>query len=316
MRTSGLLPQIGLISVVACACLGQSGPSTTAVRSGQFAAGAPSQWFSVAPGGMIASPQAAPGLPYSAEMVTEHSQTLGDGTHISQTITRSKIFHDSQGRTRNEEFLQIPGRTSDFPAFIRINDPVAGYLYTLDPQRQTARRITLRPAPGANISANAVFLGTVTGKTAAVITGPPPPPPPSNRLGTARAGMIAAPAQPAEGAAHPEISTESLGMRMIEGVQATGTRTTTTYPAGFFGNDRPLTTTTEVWTSPDLKAMVLMTNSDPRSGETTTRMTNIVQAEPDASLFEVPSDYQVVDQATIGGTTGGAIFFEPAPRKP
>ena len=35
-----------------------------------------------------------------------------------------------------------------------------------------------------------------------------------------------------------------------------------------------------------------MTNhSDPRSGDTTYRLTNIVQAEPSRSLFEVPADY-------------------------
>lgn len=309
MRTSGLLRQIGLISAAAVACLGQSGPSTTVVRSGQFVAGAPSQWFSVAPGGMIASAQSAPGLPYSAEIVTEHSQTLADGTHITQTTMRSKIFHDSQGRTRNEDFFQIPGRASEFPAFIRISDPVAGYLYTLDPQRHTARRVTLRPVTAATNRVNAApFLRTASPTMATVIVDPSM----TAGLEKARAGIVAAPRQSAEGTPHPEIANEPLGMRMIEGVQATGTRTTTTYPEGFFGNDRPLTTTSEIWTSPDLKATVLMTSSDPRSGETTTRVTNIVQAEPDASLFEVPSDYRVMDQ----GAAGGVISFEPASMKP
>lgn len=309
MASSGFLRQIGLIAAVAGACLGQSGPSTTVVRSGQFVAGAPSQWFSTAAPGMGAAPtQVAPGLPYSGELVTEHSQTLTDGTHITQTIMRTKIFQDSQGRTRAEDFLQVPGRTSDFPVVVRINDRVAGVLYMLDPQRHTARQITLRPVPGANTSVNAAFLGTASGRATTFITGPPS----SNRLGSARAGIVAGSSQPAEGTAHPEISTEPLGMRMIEGVQTTGTRTTTTYPEGFFGNDRPMTTTSEDWVSPDLKATILMTSSDPRSGENTMRMTNIVQAEPDASLFEVPSDYQVIDQ----GATGGVISFEPASRKP
>ena len=32
-------------------------------------------------------------------------------------------------------------------------------------------------------------------------------------------------------------------------------------------------------------------HGDPRSGETTYRLTNVVQAEPARSLFEVPADY-------------------------
>jgi hypothetical protein len=33
--------------------------------------------------------------------------------------------------------------------------------------------------------------------------------------------------------------------------------------------------------------------SDPRSGETTYRVTNISRAEPDATLFQVPADYSM-----------------------
>jgi hypothetical protein len=41
---------------------------------------------------------------------------------------------------------------------------------------------------------------------------------------------------------------------------------------------------------------VLTRHSDPRSGESTYRLTGIVRAEPDRSLFEVPSDYTVREQ--------------------
>ena len=34
-------------------------------------------------------------------------------------------------------------------------------------------------------------------------------------------------------------------------------------------------------------------HSDPRSGETTYRLRNILRAEPDPALFTVPSDYQI-----------------------
>jgi len=37
-------------------------------------------------------------------------------------------------------------------------------------------------------------------------------------------------------------------------------------------------------------------HSDPRTGETTYRLRNILRAEPDPSLFTVPADYQVVQR--------------------
>lgn len=79
---------------------------------------------------------------------------------------------------------------------------------------------------------------------------------------------------------------------------AEGSRTTVTYPVGAVGNDRPLTTTTETWTSPELKMVVLSKNSDPRSGESTTRLTNISRSEPDPSLFQIPADYEIIEPQT------------------
>jgi hypothetical protein len=62
---------------------------------------------------------------------------------------------------------------------------------------------------------------------------------------------------------------------------------------------------TEVWTSPDLKTIVSSKRSDPRMGDQTFRLTNIVRSEPDASLFTVPSDYKIVD----GSEPGKDVFF-------
>ena len=45
--------------------------------------------------------------------------------------------------------------------------------------------------------------------------------------------------------------------------------------------------------SDDLKVPVMVKHSDPRSGTSTTQLTNIVRAEPDATLFTVPSGYTV-----------------------
>jgi hypothetical protein len=68
-----------------------------------------------------------------------------------------------------------------------------------------------------------------------------------------------------------------------------------TYPIGSIGNDMPITTTAETWMSPELKMVVLSKTSDPRAGDSTMRLTNISLAEPDASLFQVPPDYEIVE---------------------
>ena len=34
----------------------------------------------------------------------------------------------------------------------------------------------------------------------------------------------------------------------MEGLMSDGSRVTVSYPAGFFGNDRPITTDTKTWT--------------------------------------------------------------------
>jgi hypothetical protein len=45
--------------------------------------------------------------------------------------------------------------------------------------------------------------------------------------------------------------------------------------------------------SPELKTVVFSKNSDPRNGDSTTRLTNMSRSEPDPSLFQILSDYEV-----------------------
>ena len=242
-------------------------------------------WFasSIGPG---ASGGAVTGAPYSAEQVTEHVQTLADGTHITQPAQTTKLYRDSAGRTRTERSFPAPpgalSRGSDAPSFIEIFDPVAGARYALEPQNHTAHRTSmpsLRPSP--------------------------PPPPSGNSVPASRTIHLMPAQLPPQSAStsqdqtlRPQFSRDSLGTQSIEGVMAEGSRTTVTYPIGAVGNDRPLTTTTETWTSPELKMVVLSKNSDPRSGESTTRLTNISRSEPDPSLFQIPADYEIIEPQT------------------
>src|ERR1700693_3213787 len=87
------------------------------------------------------------GAPYSAQAVTQFTQTLADGNHIQKTTTAS-MARDSQGRTRTERSVgaigPLAGSGSASKA-VFINDPVGGMSYMLDASSHTARRI---PAMG------------------------------------------------------------------------------------------------------------------------------------------------------------------------
>jgi len=89
-----------------------------------------------------------------------------------------------------------------------------------------------------------------------------------------------------------ETKTEDLGTQNIEGVTCEGTRHITTIPAGAIGNDRPIEIVYERWYSKDLGMVVSSKHSDPRFGEQTYTLKNIVRAEPDPSLFTVPKEFK------------------------
>jgi len=89
-----------------------------------------------------------------------------------------------------------------------------------------------------------------------------------------------------------ETKTEDLGTQNIEGVTCEGTKRITTIPAGAIGNERPIEITYERWYSKDLGMVVMSKHSDPRFGDQTYTLKNIVRAEPDPSLFTVPKEFR------------------------
>jgi len=82
----------------------------------------------------------------------------------------------------------------------------------------------------------------------------------------------------------------------MDGVLVQGTRVITVTPAGYAGNDGPITTTRDVWYSAELHLNVLTVTTDPRQGVTTSKIANLSTHEPDPALFFVPMDYTVVDE--------------------
>jgi hypothetical protein len=236
--------------------------------------------------GSIEKGPAAPvkGAPYSATITNESIQVLADGNRIVQTNTGT-IARDSQGRTRQDAALPAIGNLSavSAPHIVFIQDPVAGTSYTLNLTDKTAWKNPMPPA-GIGSSTAAVSSSTFFFQTGGAVPSVPPPPLP----------LIPLPKHLAMDE-QSEAKTEPLGSETMEGLVVNGARTTRTIPAGQIGNDRPISIVTEVWTSPDLKTIVSSKRNDPRMGEQTFRLTNVVRAEPDPSLFTVPADFKMID---------------------
>lgn len=208
------------------------------------------------------------GSPYSAQAVTQSTQTLPDGNHIQRTIT-STIARDSEGRTRHEQTIAAIGAlagSGDAPKSVMIHDPVAGTTSILEVNSRVAR-----------VNHGRTFAFTKS-ETSSTPTGQP-----ATRM--RRQGDAV------------NLKSEDLGTQVMEGLSVQGKRVTHTIPAGQVGNERPIETVTETWYSQDLQAVVMSKTTDPRSGESTYKLTNISRAEPDAALFQIPSDYTVTDGA-------------------
>lgn len=104
-------------------------------------------------------------------------------------------------------------------------------------------------------------------------------------------------AQGDDAPAPPKPVREKLGSQIVEGVTAEGRRTTLTIPAGEFDNELPMVISHEEWYAPELQMIVLMKHNDPRFGETTFRLTNILRGEPASEFFQLPDGITVVDAA-------------------
>jgi hypothetical protein len=267
------------------------------------------------------------GAPYSAEAVTETIQTLGDGNRIIRNSS-SKIYRDSQGRTRREQALKAVGPwavSGEAPIMITINDTVAGLHYSLNTNTKVAHKmvaarmffhggdantgaelkakmkdkIKMKAANG--VEAGAVVSGVVTNVVTETVNGAVT----GAGAGAGGSGVaMSAGERVFSYSSDAEVNREALGTQTIEGVEAEGTRVTFTIAAGKIGNERPIVTVNERWYSPELQTVVLSKNSDPRMGETTYRLTNILRSEPDPALFQVPAEY-TVKEGGFGFRTGG-----------
>jgi hypothetical protein len=215
-------------------------------------------------------PIAATGEPFTGVLKTKCVQKLADGTAITHEVA-AKEARDSRERTYRA-VINISSATAEGKA------PSVFVAEIKDPANRTA------------ISWNAFFKEA----TAVHISDPDPAP-----LVTAHRSTpppVNHPSMTAPTTAQPNPQFEYLCMKTINEVEVAGTRITKVVPAGREGNDQPLTITSEIWYSAELNATVQQIDTDPRTGVTTTELTEIELGGPDPTLFQPPEGYTVKDQ--------------------
>lgn len=290
---------------------------------------APAQPISVLGGFSGGLVTAVKNSPFTAEEVNESVQTLADGNRIVRN-SKSKMYRNSEGRIRREGGLGgAVGFAYTVAPSVSIVDPVIRQKYELDAALKTARVYDLKTPEGSLTVARAasaadqkaaeealvklkadgrlaslsdlksreeliaklkaegkldkVEILTAQGEGVKTITS-------LDGSGAYAAGFAATVKS------RYETKTEDLGTRDFEGVSAEGSRRTTIIPEGAIGNERPIEVVYERWFSKDLGVVVYSKTTDPRSGEQTYKLTNIVRSEPDPSLFSVPTEYKKISE--------------------
>jgi hypothetical protein len=227
----------------------------------------PPQQFYVEDGGTretlesIAIPPKA-GAPFTLTLQTEWVKTLYDGGTIT-SVNQRKIARDSKGRIYQERWFLVPknGKEESEMTTIQISDPNAHTHYDCF--------MLHKP--------HVCVLSAFTPSTSAVYkTDGPPPGPLPNDMGN--------------------VTHADLGKQLLSGVETSGTRDATIYNPGVFGNDRKVSVEREYWYSPQLGINVLSKRTDPRFGTQTFTATNLILADPDPKLFELPEGFKVDDR--------------------
>jgi hypothetical protein len=182
-------------------------------------------------------------------------------------IQRIQQYRDSRGWVREDTFAtQLAAEDPSFkPRMIMIYDADARKRYT------------------------GIFVSLTAEKPSWIMTAHPPHSYGPTDAILAGAGIAGAAANGPAGRGDDtyQMLTVSLGSDTmlglhVEGVRQTGSRAST-------GDKFEI----EGWFSPELQLPILVKSDDPRNGHVERRVTKLDRTEPDASLFVLPTDYQI-----------------------
>ena len=197
-----------------------------------------------------------PGEPFTATVTTERS-TVQPGGKATTLQSSSLIARDAEGRIRNEFRPPAPAAGPALPlASVHLYDPVTRVSSLLFPRQHTFQVNALNRPPA-----------------------------------TDTAGPFAS----ATGSSYPQsrfARQEDLGVQTIAGIEVHGVRVTQTVPAEASGSGAEMVLADEYWYSAELRFNLKITHSDPRVGSSSFTVVSLTRADPDASLFGIPADYQ------------------------
>lgn len=198
-----------------------------------------------------------PGAPFTATVTTEWKRILDDGSSVTVGNHRT-IARDNSGRIFQE-------RRNLYPA----GDPHENELSRLEFADPRAHTLSTCWSVARICQISGYFANAFT-----------PP---------------AVPAGPLEGG-KGFLTRLDLGHDSIAGVEAIGTRETTTINAGAIGNDRAINVVKEFWYSQQLEINLIEKRQDPRYGSQTFTVSQISLGEPAASLFDIPAGFRIDDK--------------------
>ena len=226
--------------------------------------------------GGVADPSASSaialtGQPFSAIKYRRRVKLLPDGKQrILSEINVMELARDTDGRVRMETEIDAPG--CEHLGQRALQDCQVVNLIMFDP---AARTITHWPE-GEIAAHGAVVIQMSAGQ-----------------VEDAENSTMTVPEYVSNfDASEVRITTEKLGSREMEGVAVTGVRTTTVLPTGYKGNQTPVTTIHEVWSSEAMKLVIRVIDGDPKKEVTISGLEHLSRT-PDPSLFHPPDGYRI-----------------------
>ncbi len=202
----------------------------------------------------IAIPSAT-NAPFSAVVVTEWTRILPDGSTQTNKNHRT-VARDSSGRVFQERRFFTPTGDQQVTPLSELDyqDPNKHESYACRPNQRVCYEYT------SNMPAT----------VALPKAGPLP-----NGAGS--------------------VTLEDLGRKTIGNLDVLGSREVTTINAGVIGNQKAEPIVKEFWYSPHLQINVVTKRFDPRASAIQNfEVRNVNLSEPDPTLFELPTGYQVV----------------------
>jgi hypothetical protein len=226
---------------------------------------------------------------YTADFKITTVRTLADGTTITRETTETDA-QDSQGRHMHALTELTPQMGMAPGTFVNANDPVEGTQSTWDSRTKKVRVVKLPPQDqreGCWASDTGTFRMSWPRGAQMMIAGDAVSLPATNPSVVTTGPALLPQIRPSKA------DVVDLGTSNIDGLEAHGRRFTTTIQPGEIGNDEPIVTTREVWTSPEIPSAVREVTDDPRTGKRTRELVDFTLGEPDPAAFQPPEGYAI-----------------------